>query len=137
MQLTRSKRVAIGLASCAGLLLVYVFQHTDVARFVYTGDQHIVRFVINRSVRFLLNDILALSLIFALFPYRKYLVFAVYVQLAGMILFLFPYFIFKLYFPSYNGPLLNFLHRLILNPTLLILLIPAYYYQRSVGSAEQ
>lgn len=87
--------------------------------------------MINRTIRFLLNDLFALGLIYALFVQRKYLLFAIWVQLAGVFLFLIPYFIIKLNYPSYNGPLINYLHRLILNPTLLLLLIPAFYYQRA------
>ena len=43
------------------------------------------------------------------------------------------YFIIKLNYPAYNGPMINYLHRLIINPTLLLLLIPAFYYQKTVA----
>jgi exosortase F-associated protein len=71
-----------------------------------------------------------LGLIYALFVQRKYIVFAFFVQLIGIICFLLPYFVLKVYWPSYNGPLISFLHRLIMNPTVLMLLIPAFYYQK-------
>jgi exosortase F-associated protein len=89
------------------------------------------RFLINRTIRFLANDFLMVGLIYALFRERKYVVFALWVQIAGLVFFLIPYFILKLRFPMYNGPLISYLHRLIMNPTLLLLLIPAFYYQRS------
>lgn len=88
------------------------------------------RFILNRSIRFVLNDVLAIGLIFALFYERKYVIFAMVAQLMGMFLFLIPYFILKVNYPGYNGPLISFLHRLILNPTLLLLLIPAFYFQK-------
>jgi exosortase F-associated protein len=77
-----------------------------------------------------LNDAFTIGLIYALFVEKKYVIFSLYVQLAGVVLFLLPYYVLKIYFPTYNGPLISFLHRLILNPVLLMLLIPAFYYQR-------
>ena len=124
-------RLVIGALSILGLVIVFLFQRFDIAG-LFGIDTHIHRFLINRTIRFLLNDAFAIGLIYALFPERKYVIFSLYVQVAGVILFLIPYFILKVYFPSYNGPLISFLHRLILNPTLLILLIPAFYYQRKM-----
>lgn len=128
-------RVIVGVFSAAGLLFVFLFQRWDLANIIGV-ELPINRFLINRTIRFLLNDALAIGLIYALFEERKYVVFSIYVQLAGLILFLLPYFILKIYFPRYNGPLISFLHRLILNPTLLLLLIPAFYYQRKMNSAR-
>jgi len=124
-------RIVIGIICIAGLIAVFLFQQIDVAAFIGV-DVKLTRFLINRTIRFLLNDALALGLIYALFQERKYVIFALYVQIAGIFLFLVPYFILKIFLPTYNGPLISFLHRLILNPTLLMLLIPAFYYQRQI-----
>ena len=124
------ERIAVGLLCVAGLVGVFLFQRFDVAGLIGI-ETNINKFLLNRTIRFLLNDALTIGLIYALFVERKYVVFAVYVQLAGVVLFLLPYFVLKIYFPSYNGPLISFLHRLIVNPTLLMLLIPAFYYQRA------
>jgi exosortase F-associated protein len=121
------------MLALAGLLTVFLFQRTDAAHFVGIGGSEILRFLFNRTIRFILNDIFAIGLIYALFPQRKYIIFALWVQLAGIVFILAPYFIMKLYFPTYNGPLLSFLHRLILNPILLLLLIPSFYYQRKLS----
>jgi len=129
-------RMLIGLLSLTGLVIVFLFQRLDVATMLGVGEVDINRFLVNRTVRFLLNDAFAIGLIYALFMERKYVIFALYVQAAGVVLFLIPYFILKLYFQSYNGPLISFLHRIILNPTLLMLLIPAFYYQRYLGKGE-
>jgi exosortase F-associated protein len=126
----------IGLLSLTGLVIVFLFQRLDVATMLGVGGADINRFLVNRTVRFLLNDAFAIGLIYALFMERKYVIFALYVQAAGVVLFLIPYFVLKLYFQSYNGPLISFLHRIILNPTLLMLLIPAFYYQRYLGKGE-
>ncbi|HMV08956.1 MAG TPA: exosortase F system-associated protein [Cyclobacteriaceae bacterium] len=124
-------RSMIGAAGVLGLLLVFLFQNINAASFVMPDAKPIVQFLINRSIRFFLNDLFAILLIYALFPVRQYVVFALWTQLFGTVFILLPYFVLKLNFPSYNGPLLSFLHRLILNPTLILLLIPAFYYQRS------
>jgi len=126
------QRIVIGVLCCMGLLLVFLFQRIDVAGAMGMAQTNIARFLLNRTIRFLVNDALTIGLIYALFATRKYVIFAFYVQIFGLVAFLIPYFVLKLYFPSYNGPYLNFLHRLILNPTLLMLLIPAFYYQQYV-----
>lgn len=126
-------RIAVGVFSIIGLVAVFLFQRIDVAGFLGVGEPAINKFLINRTIRFLLNDAFAIGLIYSLFAERKYVIFSIYVQLVGVILFLLPYFVLKIYFPSYNGPLISFLHRLILNPTLLMLLIPAFYYQKKRG----
>lgn len=123
-------RWIIGVLSVCGLVAVFLFQRIDVASILGLGEPAIQRFLINRTVRFLMNDAFAIGLIYALFAERKYVIFSLYVQLAGVVLFLIPYFILKIYLPTYNGPMISFLHRLILNPTLLMLLILAFYYQK-------
>jgi exosortase F-associated protein len=130
MNSSKKSRIAIAIACLLGLVAVFIFQRIDLAHMVWPETAPIHRFLINRTIRFLLNDALAIGLIYALFVEKKYVIFSLWVQLVGFFLFLVPYFILKLYFPSYNGPLISFLHRLILNPTLLLLLIPAFYYQR-------
>lgn len=119
----------IGGASVFGLAAVFIFQQIDLAAAMGVKE-NLSRFFVNRTIRFFLNDLFTIGLIYALFSERKYVLFALYVQVAGVVLFLIPYFILKLYLPAYNGPLISFLHRLILNPTLLMLLIPALYLQR-------
>lgn len=111
-----------------GLLVVFLFQRVEIAGALGIHDK-MWQFVTNRTIRFVLNDLLTLLLIHALFQQRKYVLFAIAVQLFGLVCILLPYFILKFQYPSYNGPLLSFLHRLILNPLLMLLLIPAFYLQ--------
>ncbi len=124
------KRWLTGIVCVTGLVMIYLFQKTYAAALIPKDFSALEQFLINRSIRFVANDICMIGLIWALFPERKYVVFAIWVQLAGLVFFLIPYFILKIYFPAYNGPLISYLHRLVLNPTLLLLLIPAYYYQK-------
>lgn len=122
-------RWLLGIFAVLALLAIFVFQRFDFASLLGFSGPKITSFIVNRSIRFLLNDFFAILLIYALFNERKFVVFSIWVQLAGTLLFLVPYFILKIQYPDYNGPLINFLHRLILNPTLLLLLIPAFYFQ--------
>jgi len=124
-----SVRWALGLAAVLALTFIFLFQGFDIAEWIGLQDA-MVKFLLNRSIRFLLNDGLAILLIFALFKERKYVLFAVLVQAIGMIFILIPYFMIKINFPAYNGPLISYLHRLVLNPTLLLILIPAFYFQK-------
>jgi exosortase F-associated protein len=130
MSLQHRYRILIGIFSVGGLVFIFLFQRQDIAS-ILGVEQNISKFIVNRSIRFLLNDALAILLIYALFVERKYVLFAIGVQLVGMVFVLIPYFILKVNFQSYNGPLISFLHRLVLNPTLILLLIPAFYYQRN------
>jgi exosortase F-associated protein len=125
----RTQRAWLALLSIAGLAFVFLFQSTNISGKLGFSFNPLTQFIVNKSIRFLLNDMLVILLIYCLFWNKKYLTFSVYVQLAGTVLFLLPYFMLKIYYPSYNGPLLSFLHRLIINPVLLILLIPAFYHQ--------
>lgn len=125
-----TSQLIIGLVSLLGLIAVFVFQQVDIAGSLGM-EKGLSRFFFNRTIRFFLNDLFTIGLIYALFKEKKYVVFSLYVQATGVVFFLLPYFVLKAYFPLYNGPLISYLHRLILNPTLLMLLIPAFYLQRS------
>lgn len=120
-------RRLLSLICIAGLAGVYVFQDTAWLKALLPADPALA-FIVAKTSRFLLNDILALLLIWSLFPTRGHLLAAVAVQLAGLVFILIPYLILKLHFHAGNGPLVSFLHRLVLNPTLLLLMIPAFYF---------
>jgi exosortase F-associated protein len=123
-------RWVAGVFCTVGLVAFFLGQGYDYAGHWLNVENDRIAFFVNRTLRFLVNDGLAIGLIYALFWERKYLVFALWVQLGSLVFLLIPYFVLKYHWPSYNGPLINFLHRLVLNPTLLILLIPAFYYQQ-------
>jgi exosortase F-associated protein len=131
----KSIRIITGISCATGLVLVFLFQRIDIASKLGVNAV-MAKFFINRAIRFLLNDALAIGLIYALFREKKYVLFSLWVQAAGVVLILVPYFVLKFNFPNYNGPLISYLHRLILNPTLLLLLIPAFYYQIRVRSVK-
>ncbi len=131
-----TQRIILLVTGMIGLLLVYLFQNDIADLGKELAGKGFWSFALGRAIRFILNDIFALLIIFALFYERKYIIFAIYVQLAGMVLILFPYLILKYHMPGYNGPLISFLHRLVLNPLLLLLLIPAFWYQRQLSETK-
>jgi exosortase F-associated protein len=125
-------RWLLGVISVSGLLLIFLFQRFDWSALFGLGDlKKIERFVINRSVRFVINDVLGVLLVLSLFGRKKLAIIAVYVQVLGFVFIMIPYVILKLNYPSYNGPMISFLHRLILNPLLIYLLVFFFWYQKN------
>lgn len=122
----------IGL-SLVGLLLVFLFQRFNYAQLLGLDYNSTWRFIVNRTIRFLINDNLMILFIYALFYERKYVKFALWVELAGFLFLLVPYMLLRFLSPIDDAMYISFLHRLIVNPTLMLLLIPALYlqYQRN------
>lgn len=128
--------IAIGLLSLA---TVYVFQRWDYLNFIAgvfgakTDFGPTAAFVFNKTVRLILNDALCFLLIYALFREKKYLRIAFLVFCFELFLMLPLYLTVKLRMegPSeISSPLLSQIHRLIVNPMLMFILIVAFYYQR-------
>lgn len=89
-------------------------------------------FIFNKSFRFLLNDSIMVLVIWLIFKQKSYIKLALLVEGFGLFVMLPLYFSLKLNLEGtaeISSPLLSFIHRLIINPTLMILLIPALYYQ--------
>ena len=129
----RFQRIGYGILAVLGLALIYLFQYTDFLHLL-TGKQFgpEYHFISNRMVRILLNDTCMLVLIYALFRDPGAVRLAFYIQVID-ILVLFPlYLLLKL--PAegvseLSSPFLAQFHRLIVNPTLMVLLIGGIYYQ--------
>jgi exosortase F-associated protein len=129
-------RWAAGAISSIGLASVFIFQRFDWATWLGIKTQtDIATFLINRSFRFVLNDLLGVLLVFAFFGKKKFVIISVYVQALGFLFVLLPYLLIKWNYPAYNGPLISFLHRLILNPLLIYLLIFFFWYQEKNKSS--
>jgi len=128
LRMSKISKYAILFFSVIGLIFVYLFQR-QIQNYFYSMEiSRYAAFVSARTIRYLLNDFFMIWIIYGLFEKKKYVLFALYVQLFGFIAFLLPYFLIK-YYVSHNGPLVSFLHRLIINPLLLILVIPALWYK--------
>lgn len=117
-----------------GLAFVFLFQRVDVLNVCDSCAFHpYTHFAVKKILRVLLNDSFMLLFIHALFRDAAVTRLAWYVQIVDTLILLPVYLIIKL---TYEGdaeistPLLSQLHRLIVNPTLMVLLIPAVYYHR-------
>jgi exosortase F-associated protein len=123
-----------------GLILVYVFQ----LQLFYDPFQVIIpnnvadlnleintsAYILSKVLRYILNDGFALLLIWGLFGNKRYMRFAMLVFLFGLVVLLPLYLVLTLHYYASAYAFLNHLHRLVLNPVLMMLLIPAFYYQR-------
>lgn len=139
------KRLGLLIGGSCGLFLVYFFQHyldfyhlfqfKGPQKLLYTSDFIIVdplAFSVNKVFRYLVNDLCAMALIAAIFPNKKYVRFAFYVLLFGLLVLVPVYISLYLIQPVGFSSLLGHLHRLVMNPVLMMLLIPAFFYQRKL-----
>ena len=132
---------ALVIAACVILLAVYLFQQFNFLLF-FCGSLAASEncsfhpntiFIFNKTFRLIVNDTACMILILALFKERKYLRVAFYIFLFELLIVLPLYFILKLTLEGdseISSPLLSQIHRMIVNPTLMILVIIAFSYQR-------
>lgn len=122
------------------LVLVFVFQRFNYAvaltSFLPEGlqiTQPNTVFIVNKTIRLVLNDVACMVLIYAWFKERKYLAISFYLFLVEVFLLLPIYFLVKLSLEGdseISSPLLSQIHRLIVNPLLMFLLMVGFVYQR-------
>lgn len=134
-----------------GLLLTYVFQeHLNLYNAVlgtgswkmpyhgtdyYTGPP--IEFVVNKCFRYTLNDGFALALVHGLFAEQRFTRFAIGVFGFGMFVLLPVYFFVYLQRPPGMSSMLSHLHRIVFNPVLMMLLIPAFWNQKRMEQEGQ
>ena len=131
------KRLLLLLIAVTGLVFVYLNQQFNYSGLFGQGISEEATFVVNKTIRYLLNDNFCILAIYAIFGKRSYVIAGFYVELAGLLILLPVYFVLKLSCEGtteLSSPLLSFYHRLIINPTLMILLILGLVYpQRPTG----
>ncbi len=134
LNLTPASRILLIVFSVAGLSVVYLYQRTEVLSWLMHAQPSAnSTFIFNRSLRLLVNDVFMLLLLAGWFSDRSVLKLAVMVQAVDFFILLPLYLAIKLTWEGdseISTPLLSQFHRLIVNPTLMILLIPAVYFQR-------
>lgn len=122
------------------LIVVYVFQRVSYANAINTilpdALQVVNRntiFIVNKTVRLILNDTACVGLIYVLFPEQKYVRVAFCLFLLELFIILPIYLAIKLTLEGdseISSPLLSQIHRLIVNPLLMFLLMAGFLYQR-------
>ena len=138
----KRQQYSLGLLAILMLILMYMLQRTNYCTIIYSTisldlPSANTQFIFNRTLRFLINDLSVILLIYVIFASRGLVKIAFYVQLFGLFIILPLYFYFKLTLegPSeISSPLLSFIHRIVVNPILMLLLIPAFYYQQKLKS---
>ena len=90
--------------------------------------------ILNKVLRYLVNDMAALGIIYALFAKPSYVRLGWWIMWFGLGFLLPLYYLGLWLLPPSQGIALSYLHRLVMNPVLLMLLIPALYYQHSISS---
>jgi exosortase F-associated protein len=136
----------IAAAMLAVLVFIYLFQRVDFFSIVgealgFTGSEFPnTRFAFNRALRMVVNDVACIVLISIWFQDRRY------TQVAGYLFCIEVFLILPLYLwiklslegdSEISSPILSQVHRLIVNPMLMILLMVAFVYQRRQGSAQK
>jgi exosortase F-associated protein len=124
-----------------GLAFVFLFQGVDVLDLLCSACSFhpYTHFIVRKVSRVVLNDTFMLLFIHALFRDKSITKLAWYVQLVDTLILLPAYLIIKLTVEGDSEisiPLLSQLHRLIVNPTLMVLLIPAVYYQKQQSKSQ-
>lgn len=122
------------------LLLVYVFQkisYAGLANAVLPESLSISHpytvFIFNRTARLIINDGACMLLIWSLFNQMKYLKAAFVIFLVELLIVLPIYFVIKLNLEGaseISSPFLSQIHRIIVNPLLMLILIVGFYYQK-------
>ena len=92
-------------------------------------------FVLNKIVRFCLNEITMIGIIHLLFRKASFTRFSIFVMGIGFFVLLPLFFLFWFWIGSH--PITSMLHRLTLNPLLLMLLVPALYYQNVLSKESR
>ena len=124
----------VGIAAAiVGLALSYLLQDIDLISFFYGIDHPYVHFISRKLIRVIINDTCLLLLIHLWFNNQSITNLAWKVQLVDTLILLPAYLVIKLTWEGeseISSPLLSQLHRMIVNPTLMILIIPGVYFQR-------
>lgn len=131
----RWSRWLLGFLAALLMAALYVFQRKlflfqDLAE---ASSFQYLPFILNRSLRLLLNDSLCLLLFLVIFNSKEELKLASIIFMIEMFLLLPFYFFLKLTLEGdseISSPLLSFIHRLIVNPLLMIILLAGLLYQK-------
>lgn len=125
-------RVSLFWTGIVILALVYIFQRANVGAMLGSFSSNAV-FALKRIVRLILNDFACMLIIYAVFWQKRYLQIAFWVFVIELVVILPVYLVIKLSVEGdseISSPLLSQVHRLIVNPTLMLLLIAGFFYQR-------
>jgi hypothetical protein len=128
--------IGVGLFALA---LIYIFQRANYGLLLFEAfkiapNENFI-FVINKSLRLVVNDLICFFMIFSVFKEKNYRQVAMVVFMVELLIILPVYLLLKLSLEGtseISSPLLSFIHRLIVNPTLMVLTGMALAYQKFI-----
>lgn len=128
-------RWLLGTLALVLMVVLFIFQHEWLwfQGLTKPNDYKYLPFVMNRSLRLILNDTFCLLLFLAIFNGTKEVKLASVIFLIELFVILPFYLIVKLTIEGdseISTPLLSFIHRLIVNPLLMIILLFGLLYQK-------
>ncbi len=139
--MNRLGRFALFLAMGGVLVASYHYRDLSWIKLITSGQAVSVKdpalswsAILNKVLRYLVNDMAALGIIYALFAKPSYVRLGWWIMWFGLGFLLPLYYMGLWLLPPSQHIALTYLHRLVMNPVLLMLLIPALYYQHSLVS---
>jgi exosortase F-associated protein len=146
-KISKTKRLLYIAGGAIGLFLVYFFQdYLDFYSvfFEFSApeklnygvayiDTDTMPFAVNKAGRYVLNDLFSISIIYGIFAQKKYARFAFMVMMFGLFVLLPVYLFLYLAQPAGFTSMISHLHRVVMNPVLMMLLIPAFYFQNKAS----
>lgn len=146
--MSKTGRWILGIACVLGLIGLRFFEEAlffDPLYEFYQGPYlkitHAFHFAVLKSIysislRYLLNSILSLLIIYAVFPFKKIMRFSFWFY-GGSYIFLFLLFGLAAHkFQPEEFLVVFYIRRFLIQPLLLLLLLPAFFYQRKKAKGE-
>ncbi|MDO9262115.1 MAG: exosortase F system-associated protein [Flavobacteriaceae bacterium] len=93
-------------------------------------DIEFIPFFLNLFFRYLINSLVSLAIIYLAFPKRDLIIFLVWIYIVGFAIFVIPYYFIITNYTQENYLMLFYVRRFLIQPILLLLLLPAFYYQK-------
>ncbi|MCC5916469.1 MAG: exosortase F system-associated protein [Cryomorphaceae bacterium] len=131
--------IRVGLILSGGIILatIYILQRDlFYSGFLDTGAGTIkvenfsaAKYITSKTIRFLFNDGASLLIIYGIFQRKDFLKFGFGLFLVELLILLPVYFLLVTFAFDQTRFFLQHIHRLVVNPVLMMLLIPAFYYQ--------
>lgn len=90
----------------------------------------LIKLLMNITYRYLLNSIISLAIIYVIFKKKDYVYFSVWVFIIGFFLFIIPFYLLLINYEQEYYLFLFYIRRFLIQPILLLLLLPAFYYHK-------
>lgn len=86
--------------------------------------------IFNVFLRYLINSIISLLIIYVVYLKKEWFVFSLWVYIVCFFVFLIPFYLMIVNYEQENYLLVFYVRRFLIQPILLLLLLPAFYYHK-------